>query len=358
MAPSRSERIVNLVIALLTTDRPLTREQVRQAVEGYWNHSEDAFRRTFERDKKDLRALGIDVVTSPVDTVFGDEIGYRIPRQGFELPPVQFSQAEADVLAMAAKVWRESVLDESANSALVKLRAAGVEPDTEAGPTTQLSAGVDDAAFAPLWRATIDATGVVFEYRGQRERHVDPWRMVLRRGRWYLLGRDRDVDEPRVFRLSRITSPVRTQGPVGAVVKPQADVIAEHLHRLEPPATQRVTARVRVEPGTRLGPLEMCAPEPGDSRPGDGSEDLVEVSAAGMDELLTAVVRAGGRARVEGPDQVRESMVARIAEIRGCRWYQLADLGRAGSDHCEAGGDQDASSPARETTVTGEGGLR
>lgn len=324
MAPNRSERIVNLVIALLATDRPLTREQVRHAVEGYGNRSEDAFRRTFERDKKDLRDLGIEVVTAPVDTVFGDEVGYRIPRQGFELPPVQFSQAEADVLAMAAKVWRESVLDESTSSALVKLRAAGVEPDTEAGPTTQLSAGVDDAAFAPLWRATLDATGVVFEYRGQRYRHVDPWQMVLRRGRWYLLGRDREVDEPRVFRLSRITSPVRTEGRPGAVARPPAEVVAEHLRRLEPPAGERVTARLRVDPGTRLAPLEVSPAHPGDHQADPGSAEVVEVSAAGIEELVTAVLRAGGHARVEGPDTVRQALADRIAQLRSSPWYDCS----------------------------------
>ena len=187
MAAQRSERLVNLVIALLVTDRPLTRAQLRDMIEDYRKVSEVAFQRSFERDKEELRRIGITVESVTLDTFFGDEVGYRIPRADVELPPVQFTQAEADALATAARVWRESVLDESSTSALVKLRAAGVEPDTEAGIATQVVTGADAPSFSDLWRATIDRSRVRFGYRGGKHRTVDPWRMALRRGRWLSL---------------------------------------------------------------------------------------------------------------------------------------------------------------------------
>ncbi len=94
MAAQRSERLVNLVIALLVTDRPLTRAQLRDMIEDYRKVSEVAFQRSFERDKEELRRIGITVESVTLDTFFGDEVGYRIPRADVELPPVQFTQAE------------------------------------------------------------------------------------------------------------------------------------------------------------------------------------------------------------------------------------------------------------------------
>lgn len=86
MAAQRSERLVNLVIALLVTDRPLTRAQLRDMIEDYRKVSEVAFQRSFERDKEELRRIGITVESVTLDTFFGDEVGYRIPRADVELP--------------------------------------------------------------------------------------------------------------------------------------------------------------------------------------------------------------------------------------------------------------------------------
>src|SRR5690606_6379410 len=73
----------------------------------------------------------------------------------------------------------------------------------------------------PLLDATEARQRVSFTYRtastGDRmRRHVEPWRLVARRGGWYLVGNDLDRHEPRVFRLNRI------EGAVAAVGEPEA----------------------------------------------------------------------------------------------------------------------------------------
>lgn len=312
MAAQRSERLVNLVIALLVTDRPLTRAQLREMIEDYRNSSEVAFQRAFERDKEELRRIGIAVESVTLDTFFGDEVGYRIPRADVELPPVQFTQAEADALATAARVWRESVLDESSSSALVKLRAAGVEPDTEAGIPTQVVTGADEPSFSDLWRATIDRRRVEFGYRGGRLRTVDPWRMALRRGRWYLVGRDVDRDEPRLFRLSRISSEVRTLGRPGEVTSPEPEVIEAHLNRLEPPEPEEVEVTMAVAPGVRLGVMTRQAEWP---EPVPDGHEVVVGSFGGYEEAATAVLRAGGRIVLLGPEEAREVLRRRVDAV-------------------------------------------
>ena len=76
----RLERLVNLVAALIDTPRPLTREDIRQRIEGY-SDDPDAFRRNFERDKELLRQMGLPLVTAPLDPIHPDDFGYRIPRE-------------------------------------------------------------------------------------------------------------------------------------------------------------------------------------------------------------------------------------------------------------------------------------
>ena len=85
-AAAKTERLLNLVIALLSTRQPLSRARIRQAVPDYAAGSDEAFERMFERDKDELRALGIPLRTEPIDPFFDDEPGYRIDQREYALP--------------------------------------------------------------------------------------------------------------------------------------------------------------------------------------------------------------------------------------------------------------------------------
>src|SRR5437879_10595388 len=68
MAARRAERLVNLVICLLSTRQFLTAERIRDAVSGYeaadgTRATDEAFKRMFERDKAELRELGVPLET-------------------------------------------------------------------------------------------------------------------------------------------------------------------------------------------------------------------------------------------------------------------------------------------------------
>src|SRR5450631_2770343 len=105
MAPQRTERLLNLVIALLATRRWLTKEQIRRAVPQYADcDTGEAFDRMFERDKEDLRELGVPLVTGSEDALFDDEPGYRIDRAQYALPEIGFTAQELAVLGLASRV--------------------------------------------------------------------------------------------------------------------------------------------------------------------------------------------------------------------------------------------------------------
>ena len=61
----KTERLLNLVMVLLYTRRPLTKAQIRRLVGQYdTSPSVEAFERMFERDKDELRALGVPLATT------------------------------------------------------------------------------------------------------------------------------------------------------------------------------------------------------------------------------------------------------------------------------------------------------
>lgn len=217
MAIAKAERLMNLALCLLNTARPLSKRELRTSIEAYIEvTSEDAFNRTFERDKDDLRELGMVIET--VESLDG-EVGYLARRDLNQLPPVALDAAEAAALGLVAKVWQQARLAGAASGALQKLRAGGVpmaeaEQDRYSALEPRVPAG--EAAFEPLMIACRDRRVVTFDYRksnaaNPQARQVEPWALECWHGNWYLAGWDRDRRAQRVFRLSRIVGRVRSR---------------------------------------------------------------------------------------------------------------------------------------------------
>ena len=227
MTARKSERLLNLVILLLVARNYTTKEQIRELMEPYREGGHEAFDRMFERDKDDLRALGIPLETGYVDKFFEDEPGYRIKRDAFELPAIDFAPDEVAVLGLAARVWRHAGLAAATSDALVKLKAAGLSLRPRAArpgaaDARRRGAGVRGGVpgdGAPHARGVRLREGRVRPR--PRTRHVEPWGVVTAQGRWYVAGLDTDRGEPRMFRLSRITSEVTPTGAPGSFTVPE-----------------------------------------------------------------------------------------------------------------------------------------
>ena len=131
MAERKTERLMNLIFALLVSKQFLTKVQIRDAIADYREApSPDAFDRMFERDKEELRELGIPVETGENDAYFDDEPGYRIRRDEAELPDLELTREEAAVIGLATQVWEHAGLANDSTTALMKLKAIGVDVDT------------------------------------------------------------------------------------------------------------------------------------------------------------------------------------------------------------------------------------
>src|SRR3984885_16190598 len=135
MSRRKTERLLSLVVCLLSANRYLTAAQIRDAVPGYPD-SFEAFKRMFEGDRDELRELG-----SPLETGINpgseEESGYRISRQAYELPEIRLEPDEAAVLGLAARGWRRAELAGAAEGGLQKLRAAEPEVEDMGGPESE-----------------------------------------------------------------------------------------------------------------------------------------------------------------------------------------------------------------------------
>ena len=318
-----AERLLNLVIALVNTAARMTKEQIRRSVAGYADApSDDAFERMFERDKDTLRELGIPILTV-TGSGHGDDIGYRIDQEAYALPPVELTAAELGVLSLAAQFWQDSSARTDASRALTKLRAVGAAPeafDLVAGLAPRVRAGGD--AFAPLLDAVQARQAVTFTYRAAstgevRTRVLEPWKLLARRGGWFVVGHDRDRGALRSFRLSRIEGRVRPVGEQHAFAEPDPSALAGALDSWGAHDEHVATLAIRPERAEALRARAVVAPD--DDALGGLSEaavahvlvdrDVVRVPFTSAWELAEEVVGYGDAVVVLAPSAVRETVL-------------------------------------------------
>jgi predicted DNA-binding transcriptional regulator YafY len=219
----RLERLLNLVAALLDTERLITAEEIGRRVPGYPEPKTTTFKRAFERDKATLRAMGI-----PLDVVELEPgnpesaIGYRVPRARYELHDPGLEPDELAALHLAAtQVRLEGGL---ATTAIWKL--GGIPDGTTALPDAASASLPGSDHLAVLFGAVADRRTVTFPYKSA-VRRVDPWRIEFRNGAWYLMGWDQDRSDRRSFRLDRIEGAPEC-GPAGAFAPPAVGPTATH----------------------------------------------------------------------------------------------------------------------------------
>jgi proteasome accessory factor B len=317
----RTERLVNLVICLLSTRQYLTSSRIRALVPGY-DHGADAkaheaFQRMFERDKSELRDLGIPLEMGTNSVFDSDgEVGYRIARRDYELPDIHLEPDEAAAVGLAARLW-QSGLSSAASSALVKLRAAGVDVDPEATLGVEPVVDATEPALPPSLQAVQQGRVLRFAYRTANsgtpeEREIEPWGIVSWRGRWYLVGFDRGRGAARVFRLSRIAGPVSQIGPPGAFrVPPDLDLVAMAASMSADSPT--LTATVQVRPGAGAG-LRRTASRLLPHEGGDGT-DLLDLPYSDPEALAEQLAGYAADVVVLAPDDVRAAVVRRLRAL-------------------------------------------
>ena len=231
------QRWTDLLAALLRRNFPADFNTLRQEVPAYSEpgKKEETTMRMFERDKDDLRALGV-----PIESVADENDNlslYRLASKKFYLPYLHlasekptavrrprgpgyqglsvlaFEPEELDAVARAAH--RVAALGDPAlaHEARVALRKLGHDLPIAATTASTEHIALDQPPASAILDALNDALHrrklVTFTYRSmQRDsadvRLVEPYGLLFLSGHWYLIGRDTAVDAKRQFRVNRI----------------------------------------------------------------------------------------------------------------------------------------------------------
>ncbi|WP_433424259.1 helix-turn-helix transcriptional regulator [Microtetraspora malaysiensis] len=281
--------------------------------------------RCVRRDVERLRALGY-----PVHAMAGVGGGYQLGA-GTRLPPLLFDDEEAIAAAVSLRLAAGGTVagaGEAALRALAKLdqvmpprlraevRAVYGATETLVGPGVE----IDAELLMTLARACRDAVRVRFRYAGrggeERERTVEPVRMVTTGRRWYLMARDVDRDDWRTFRLDRMRDVVATTWRFRTTEHP--DPVA-YVQRSVTEAPYRYLARVRV----RARPervRELVPPQVGRVEDDRDGWCVLVVGGEDLNWLAIRVAGLGFEAEVLEPPELRKAaalLAGRLAAMAG-----------------------------------------
>ena len=304
----KSERLINLTIALLATKRFITKSEILKTVEGYEGSSESKDR-MFERDKDDLRSLGIEIEVGTFDPLFNDESGYRIKQERYQLDLGDVTPLEISLLSLAAQAWQGASLDDAAQRALVKLSSLGIAVD-EANLPHSIPFLSDEGLDIPkITRAISEYQILEFTYRNYdlslENRRVVPIGLSTRSGYWYLTGVDQSIEEVRTFRFDRVVGTFTVKKGPKKFETPE-DFDSESL--FENVKNAEAVIDVRRGKGTSLRALAT-------STRSVGEWDQLQIPIVDMKTLSALILWHGDDVYVHSPTELREIIIASLKEI-------------------------------------------
>lgn len=293
------ERVLNLLIYLLESPRPVTAEEVRTTVLGYDAKSDDAFHRMFERDKEVLRRLGVPIKMEALDA-WEIDYGYTVDPDEYAIPDPGLSTEERVALSLAARMVRLGG-SHAGLDALIKLggieRGAGLEP-------LGADLGAEAETLGSLFAAITERRPVSFTYRGSK-RHLNPYGMAHRRGHWYVVGESPEGE--RLYRVDRIEA-LQDLGEAGSFDKPRNFDVRSIMDAQpwETGGQDEVEAEVRFDPEVAwwaARTLRMEEPK---------SELVTKMPVANRDAFIGWILSFGPSAEVLSPPEIRQDIRSRV----------------------------------------------
>jgi proteasome accessory factor B len=306
----KSERLVNLTIALLATGRWITKSEIYENIEGY-SGEPDAKERMFERDKEELRNLGIDIEVGTFDPLFEDEVGYRIRPENYRIQVSELTPQQLALISSATQSWRGAILDSKASAGLTKLKALGIESDVDGIPINPHQVRNSDANLAKVIDALALRKTISFDYRASdntdENRAIEPYGVGTKNGFWYVAGNDLERRAVRLFRLDRVVSEVKEQGR-GASYEIPEDF---SMHAQLQSRTRKYVAQFLVRKG-KADRLRKHA----SVQESQDEWDLVEYQYSDVKDLVRDLLWHRDDVKVIGPTEVKESLMASLHSVQ------------------------------------------
>jgi proteasome accessory factor B len=303
------ERLINLTIALLATKRYLTKSEIFNSVDGYEGTPETK-ERMFERDKDDLRSLGIEIEVGSFDPLFNDEAGYKIKQEKYQFDLGDISSTDVSLLSLAAEAWQEASFGDVAQKALLKLRSIGIPSDELSLPETVLKLSDGGQDLSLITKAIAQHQLLNFAYLDTSMninlRCIVPIALSTRNGFWYLSGVDQDIQEIRTFRIDRISGAVTASAGPSDFETPVG--FDPHKVSFEIPFNDSAVIDVRAGKCASLRALAI-------STTSLGEWDQIKLPILNLDSLASLVLWHGLDAFVQEPAQLKDLVVAQLEAL-------------------------------------------
>jgi proteasome accessory factor B len=334
---SKPERLLNLVAFLLSSRRAVPFSRIRGRVAGYDDPATpEALEKRFDRDKAELRALGVPIVYEASDE-HGEE-GYRIPREQYFLPDVRLTMEEAAALAVVQRYafsesgdplagYLQSALRKVlVDSPLTGAAAASVTEQHHLGVRTSDGAAELGPNLEALTDGVIRRQPVRFRYYSVErddveEREVEPYGIGWHGKHWYMVGYDRRREAVRQFRVDRIRGRAKVRSSKPFQVPEDFDVSA-HVGKPATSFGEGESRRVTLEllPEVAFMFRESARPD-WELAEGRDGRLLVTIDATDTAAALRLVANQREHARIVAPADVvadaRENFRAILARHEG-----------------------------------------
>lgn len=317
MAVTKTERLVNLTMALLAAQRFMPKGEIFRKVAGYDSPeaTQEAKERMFERDKDDLRSLGIEIEVASQDPLFEDEPGYRIRSDRYRMPPKSFTGSELATIATALSIYSSDELGRHSKNLMQRIRILQeVTPDSEIELSSTFA--LDESILLEVAAALAVRQTINFSYRkpGQSEsqqRTVNPMGLCAWRDSWYLVGEDLEVNEIRVFKLERFTREISRRGAAGSYEIPSDFAVRDYVVMLQGRQDLAIVAdlKVRRGRGLRLRGIAQSLLNL------DEDWDQIRVSFESEADALAQVLWYGSDIELIAPTALRTKIIDALAAL-------------------------------------------
>lgn len=323
-------RQLSLIAFLMAQQRPVTADEIHEAVEGYGGMSEQAFLRRFYADRSEIESKGISLaVERPSDDPFQGDL-YALPAENFYLPPLDFDEAElsalqtclyllegqfayAEPLRLALQhlaLGRPSPLDgDAARTVAVNLLGGDYSPEV-ATHLTKIESAISR-------RKTIRFTYYSIGRDEVAEREVDPYSLLYSGGSWYLVGHSHEREDTRLFRLSRIRGRVVFKTRAEHDFPPPPELDLSRYRDRAPWQLDESTGRATVEADASIAWwVEQMFGAYGDIETGSDGSAIFRTEYSSESQLVTWLLGLGAAAEVTEPQNVREAVIESLDLVR------------------------------------------
>lgn len=300
MSDQKTERLINLTLALLSSKRYLTKSEIFKNVAGY-SGSAETMERMFERDKDDLRNLGVRIEVRALDPLFEDDQGYLIDSKTFQINPNDFSKEEILLLTMAANLWHGSALQHDSKAALLKIQSLDGLVATNTVTSPVVEDNEDSKKLLLIFDAVERLVSLEFEYKGT-VRQVKPYGIYTRRGFWYLAAQENDVVKS--FKVIRIGEQIKVTSKSQGFTKPTEFKLSTFIEGLNAPTTSK--AEVRIRKNQALALRKRFKVEEIDS-----DWDQVFIDYIFEEDLIESLLWYGSNVVVISPKTIRDQIINR-----------------------------------------------